>query len=350
MDEKPIDKFQAEVDATKQHEVDSALAELRMDTDRHKRNYAGLLEEYNSFKSQSGWLDSLAEQYTPGGIIEAKSKTGTGEGAVIAVASDWHVFEQVKPERVNGLNTYNPNIAEKSAAEFFNGVLAWTEIHRTKLNIKTLVLDLLGDFVSNMLYEDMKEENAGPVQEETLFALKLLGSGIDLLIQKGGFDEIRVLCSVGNHSRDSRELRAGTMVQHTYEWLMYRFMADYIYKDHKKVKFQIADGYHNFLNLYGKEIRNHHGDWTRYMGGIGGLTIPMNKAIKSWNVGRHADFDILAHWHQTMAPGLFYCNGSILGYSPFAVKVKGEYERPQQGLLVVDSKRFITSINRIFVR
>ena len=142
----------------------------------------------------------------------------------------------------------------------------------------------------------------------------------------------------------------GGMVQHTYEWLMYQFMQDYIYKDNPKVTFQIAEGYHNFLNLYGKEIRFHHGDWTRYMGGIGGLTIPMNKAIKAWNVGRPVEFDILAHWHQTMAPGLFYSNGSILGYSPFAVMVKGEYERPQQGLLVVDSKRFITSINRIFVR
>ena len=133
-----VDDFKAEIDASKQHEVDSAMAQLKAETDRHKRNYDGLLEEYNAFKGQSGWLDSLKDQYTPGGIIEAKTKTGTGEGAVIAVASDWHVFETVKPERVNGLNEYNPKIAEKSIAEYFNGILAWTEIHRTKLKIKTL--------------------------------------------------------------------------------------------------------------------------------------------------------------------------------------------------------------------
>jgi len=348
--EKPIDKFQAEIDATKQHEVDSKLADMRAEVDRHKRHYDDLLNEYNLFRGQSAWLDTLKDEYVAGGIIESKSKTGTGEGAVIAVASDWHVFETVKPERVNGLNEYNTKIAEESVKEFFNGVLTWTDIHRTKLNIKTLVLDLLGDFVSNMLYEDQKEENAGPVQEEILFALRLLCSGIDLLLKKGGFDHIRVVCCAGNHARDQKETRVGGMVQHTYEWLMYRFMADHIYRGNDKITFQIAEGYHNFLNLYGKEIRNHHGDWTRYMGGVGGLTIPMNKAIKAWNVGRAADFDILGHWHQTSAPGLYYSNGSILGYSPFALKVKGEFERPQQGLIVVDSKRFITSINRIYVR
>jgi hypothetical protein len=76
----------------------------------------------------------------------------------------------------------------------------------------------------------------------------------------------------------------------------------------------------------------------------------MNKAIKSWNTGRAAAFDIFGHYHQTMLPGLFYANGSILGYSTYAVRIKGEYERPQQGFLVFDSKRFLTATDKIFVR
>jgi len=269
---------------------------------------------------------------------------------VIAVASDWHVYERVRPERVNGLNSYNPEIAERSIIEFFNGILAWVEIHRTKLKIKTLVLALLGDFITNTLYSDQKMENAGPVQEETLFALSLIKSGVDMLVDLGDFDEIRLVCCSGNHARPQKEKEVAMSAVNTYEWLMYKFMADYLYKDHAVVKFQIANGYHEFLNIYGKEIRFHHGDWTRYMGGIGGLTIPLNKSIKAWNTGRHADFDIQGHYHQTLNPNLFYANGSILGYSTFAVLVKGEYERPQQGLIVIDSKRFITSVNRIYVR
>jgi len=282
--------------------------------------------------------------------VEPISKTGTGEATVLQPAGDWHVYEVVRPERVSGLNTHTPEIAEQSANNFFNGSLAWTNIHRTAVKIKEIVLIFLGDFITNMLFEDQKTENAGLVQEETLFATKLLCGGIDFLLDNGDFNKIKVVCCAGNHSRPKKEKDVANSAVNTYEWLMYKFMEDFIYPGNDKVEFQIANGYHTWVNVYGKDIRCHHGDWTNYQGGVGGLTIPMNKAIKAWNVGRKADFDILGHWHQTMAPGLFYANGSSLGYSTFAVKCKGEYERPQQGHIVVDSKRFITSINRIYVR
>jgi hypothetical protein len=348
---KPIDEFKAEVDAAKQHEVDSKLQEMGNEVARYKRRYDDLLAAHERFRQESIWMDTLSESYESPAVIESKGKTGTGEGTVIAVASDWHVFETVKPEQVNGLNTYNTKIAENSILEFFNGVLAWTEIHRTKLNIKTLVLALLGDFITNTLHEDQKEDNAGPVQEETLFALQHLCGGIDFLVENGGFTDIHLVCCPGNHSRDTREVyRAAGVAQHTYEWLMYKVMSDFVYPGRKDLHFHIAEGYHNFLETYGKDIRFHHGDWVRYMGGVGGLTIPMNKAIKSWNIGRAAHFDIFGHWHQTLNPGLFLSNGSILGYSAYAIKIKGDYERPQQSLLTIDSKRFITSVNRIYVR
>jgi len=347
---KPIDDFKREIKQKKQHEFDSLKQEIKQAQDRHNRRYQDLLDDHNTFKGQCQWLDALATEYGPPISIEPKGKTGTGEGTIIAVGSDWHVFETVKPERVNGLNSYNTKIAAASVEEFFNGILAWTQIHRAQLNIKTLVLALLGDLISAMLHEDHKEENAGPPQEEVLFALDLICKGIDMLVEHGGFDEIIVVCCDGNHSRDTKETRASGRSQHTYEWLMFQFLAKFVYADSDKVKFQVAEGYHNFLSVYGHDIRFHHGDWVRYMGGIGGLTIPMNKAIKSWNVGRKADFDIFGHYHQTMNPGLFLANGSILGFSPYAVKVKGEFERPQQSLIVIDSKRFITSVNRIYVR
>ena len=33
------------------------------------------------------------------------------------------------------------------------------------------------------------------------------------------------------------------------------------------------------------------------MGGVGGITIPLNKAISAWNNQRMADYDILGHYH-----------------------------------------------------
>lgn len=350
MTDKPIDSFKQEVEAQKQHEFDSKLKKIEQERDRFKNRYNDLLSDYDIFKSQSEWLDTLSQKFVPPASIQPESKTGTGEAVACMVGSDWHVFETILAERVNGLNFHNPDIAEKSVQKFFDGGLAWANIHRSRLKINKLVLALLGDHITNMLYEDQKEENFGPVQEEVLFVLNLTCQGIDMLVENGGFNEILVVCCPGNHAREAMEKRVSGSAQHTYEWLMFKFMQDFIYKDHKIVKFQIAEGYHNFVEVYGKWLRFHHGDWIRYMGGVGGLTIPMNKAIKSWNTARKADWDIFGHWHQTIDEPLFYSNGCTLGYSPYAVKVKGEFERPQQGFITFDSKRFVTSVDRIYVR
>jgi hypothetical protein len=347
---KSIDEFKAEVDATKQHEVDAAMIKAKDEVSRYKRRYDSLLEDYEAFRGQSKWLDTLSSIDQGEFVIKEKSKTGTGEGTILQPAGDWHVYEVVRPERVSNLNTHNPKIAETSADNFFNGSLAWTNIFRHSLKIREIVLIFLGDFITNMLYEDQKVENAGLVQEETLFATKLLCGGIDFLLENGDFDKIKIVCCSGNHSRPKKEKDVANSAVNTYEWLMYKFMEKFIYPGEDRVEFQIANGYHEWINVYGKWVRIHHGDWVSYQGGVGGLTIPMNKAIKSWNVGRSADFDISGHYHQTMAPGLFYGNGANLGYSTFSVLCKGEFEKPQQGHIVVDSKRFITSINKIFVR
>jgi hypothetical protein len=347
---KTIDDFKGEIDAKKQHEVDLAMSKSREEVDRYKRRYDNLLDDYNLFKSQTTWLDSLSKSYETPIAIETESKTGTGEGVACAVCSDWHVYEIVKPERVSGLNTHSPEIAEISIKALFNGILAWTNIHRSGLKIKELLLLFLGDHVTNMLFEDQKTENAGLIQEEVLFALKLMCGGIDFLLDNGDFDKIKIVCCSGNHSRPKMQKDVANSAVNTYEWLMYKFMEDFIYPNEDRLEFQIANGYHEWVNIYGKDVRVHHGDWTNYQGGIGGLTIPMNKAIKAWNVGRTAALDILGHYHQTMSPGLFYGNGTTLGYSTFSVKCKGEYERPQQGLLIFDSKRFLTATEKIFVR
>jgi len=79
---------------------------------------------------------------------------------------------------------------------------------------------------------------------------------------------------------------------------MYHNIALY-FKDDPRITFQISDGYHSFVYCYGWNVRFHHGHHIRYGGGVGGLTIPANKAIAQWNKGVPdkliADMDIWGH-------------------------------------------------------
>ena len=86
-------------------------------------------------------------------------------------------------------------------------------------------------------------------------------------------------------------------------------------------------------------IRFHHGHAIRYAGGVGGITIPVNKAIGQWQKMKNADVDCFGHWHQYMPLRNFVANGSMIGHNAFATSIKADFERPQQAFFLWDKKR-----------
>ncbi|MFV1964331.1 MAG: hypothetical protein ACC628_02825 [Pirellulaceae bacterium] len=100
----------------------------------------------------------------------------------------------------------------------------------------------------------------------------------------------------GNHGRTTKRRRISTGYKHSWEWLAYNNLAGYFKTP--KIRFKIEQGYHNWLDVQGHDVRFHHGDAIRYHGGIGGVTIPLRKKIAQWNKRRHSHLDILGHFHQ----------------------------------------------------
>ena len=124
---------------------------------------------------------------------------------------------------------------------------------------------------------------------------------------------------------------------------MYHVMESY-FRDNKRVHFVIEDSYHTYLTVYNQTIRFHHGHAIKYGGGVGGLTIPVNKAIAQWNKTRNADLDVFGHWHQQFDGGNFLCNGSLIGYNAFALFIKAGFEAPKQLFFLIDKKRSKTVV------
>jgi hypothetical protein len=82
---------------------------------------------------------------------------------------------------------------------------------------------------------------------------------------------------------------------------------------------------------------------------VGGIYIPVHKALAGWNRGQRADLDLFGHFHQQVDGGSFVCNGSLIGYNAFALSIKAALERPQQTLLLIDKKRGRTCTWKILV-
>jgi hypothetical protein len=129
---------------------------------------------------------------------------------------------------------------------------------------------------------------------------------------------------------------------------MYLALAKYL-RDEPRVKFIISESYHTWVTIQGRPVRFHHGDGMQYHGGVGGLYIPVNKAIAAWNKTQVASFDFFGHFHTWCHDNLWASNGSLVGYNAYALANKIPYQPPWQTFAVFDKREPLpTKVLKLF--
>ncbi|HVB33700.1 MAG TPA: hypothetical protein VNJ52_04920 [Patescibacteria group bacterium] len=274
--------------------------------------------------------------------IKPHHGSGTSEATYFSVASDWHIEERVRAEEVNGLNEYNLEIAYKRSEKFFQKALRLYRMFAQDVKIENWVLPLLGDFITSNIHEELVETAQLAPAEAIWKAQNILISGIDFILNHTKAKLI-LPCKSGNHGRMTKDQRHATEEGNSLESFMYRTLAQH-YEGEPRTNFILSDGYHIYLDVYGQTVRIHHGHAMNYGGGVGGIYIPVNKALAQWNKARKADLDIFGHFHQFRDGGNFVSNGSLIGYNSYALTIKAEYERPQQASFLIDKKRAKTIV------
>lgn len=308
------------------------------------KRYQQTIEELDS---QLDVLSILKEQQPSSETYKVTSKKSKGdEAAAVLVVSDWHVEETVDPRTVSELNAFDLEIADKRIEKLTQTALRLTEIERGGTDIPILVLALLGDLMTGYIHEELREENSLSPTQTLLWLRERVSKMIKTLRDHGNFKEIVIPCSYGNHGRTTVKPRHSTAYKNSYEWLLYKILE----RDFTDgVKWIVGESYHTYLPVYDKVFRFHHGDSVRYQGGVGGLTIPLEKAIASWNKARIADLDIFGHWHTSQQNPKWISNGSLIGFNAYAVSIKASFELPQQTYFLFDKKRGRTGTWPVFL-
>jgi hypothetical protein len=327
---------QIERDATKKsHEVEIA------DYKNQIKRYQQTVDELDK---QLGIVSALKEDKFKKDTYKIESARGVSSAAV-AVLSDWHVEEQVDPRTVSHLNEFNLEIADRRIEKATQAILRLTEIERVGRDIPILVLALLGDLMTGYIHEELREENELSPTQTILWLRQKLSKLINTIKKEGNFERIIIPCSIGNHGRTTIKPRHSTAYKNSYEWLLYKLLEQEI----EGVEWIVGESYHTYLEVFGKTFRLHHGDGLKYQGGIGGLTIPVEKAISSWNKGRSADIDIFGHWHTSQQNPKWVSNGSLVGHNAYSIAIKAAFEPPQQTYFLFDAKRGRTGTWPIFL-
>jgi predicted phosphodiesterase len=117
----------------------------------------------------------------------------------------------------------------------------------------------------------------------------------------------------------------------------------------KKFAFVIPRSEMALIELFDKRLIFTHGTRIKGGNGVGGVAVPIsryfNRVARSFN----ADYMFLGHFHQSIYNKQFCVNGSVVGYSPYAMGNGCDFEVPQQSMVILDSKRGFTAYNAVYL-
>ncbi len=265
---------------------------LRWERRKNKR----LLKEIKDAEERVDFVRTISEhRKIP--VIKPKSRSKKRKATACALASDWHVEEDVDPKTISGLNEYNPTIAKQRAEKFFRGFVFNINSRSHDYIIDDALLWIGGDIITGYIHEELRESNWLSPTEATMLGIDFFYAGINHILDNTKIKLLTVPCNWGNHGRTEQKKKVSTAAKNSYEYLMYHVLAK-MFRDEPRVKFVISDGSLLYLNVYDTMIRFHHGDDISYHGGVNGLSVPMGKKLARWDRSIKADLTCIGHYHQ----------------------------------------------------
>ena len=342
---KLADELASSMAAADRLSADAELYGLRSEVASLRGKYKLALAQIDAERQRADSIAALAR--LPAKAIKIrKPSRSKGDATVIVGLSDWHCEELVRSETVNELNAFDLAVCERRITELAERFVALLEHQRQLVRIDRVVVWLGGDFLTGHIHEDCVELAQLAPLAATRWAGQRLRGFIDLVASMA--KEVVVVTNSGNHGRVG-DPRVGTELDHSFEQNLYLTMAGSETNSH--VRWQVGESYLNNLDLDGFRVRFHHGHAVKYGGGVGGITIPMNKAVTAWDRLQTADLTVCGHYHQWswLRASKFVTNGSLIGHNAYAIRIKAAYEPPCQSFIVVDhTRREVTDAKPIF--
>lgn len=313
--------------------VSSSYQQARVTRDL-KAEHRALYEENQRLKALVGESERIQG---PTIIVYDRPKDERSDAVAMALASDWHIEEPVDPEAVHGLNSYDLDVARARAQNFFKNFLKLSSIFAREQTIRVLDLYALGDFFSGWIHEELIANSLLAPGDAANEFVSIFCSGVQHLLDNSDF-RVEGVMIPGNHGRLTHHMHVGDPVGTSLESLAYRSIARF-FEGNPRVNLHVAR-HAMVLRKYHENftVRALHGYEVKYGGGVGGLTIPLNKKIAKWDTARRADLTVLGHFHQKFDGGSFLVNGSLIGYNQFAQVIGASYEQPQQVFCLIDAR------------
>lgn len=281
--------------------------------------------------------------------------TKDDHGTLLAMLSDTHYGEIVRPQEMGGHNKYDLAIAEQRTERFFRRTVVLARNYLAGVKYDGIYLALNGDIVSGDIHDELTETNEASTYETILWAVPRLASGIEMWAKE--FGRVHVVSAPGNHGRNNLKPRYKKRSANNADTLIARLVARQFASD-DRVTFDIPESNDVSFAIYGSRFVMEHGDelvtfnGSAEIGALGPLVRGTNRKQTAHTAqGQPFNYALWAHIHQLKqvpASG-FISNGSLKGYDEYAKGRIFRPERAQQSLVVVTPAFGITTAMPVFV-
>ena len=264
--------------------------------------------------------------------------------------TDLHFDELVEANTMNGVNAYSPEIAAARVQHTFDTILALASNYEAHHGIDELVIAINGDTFGGAIHPDSAEYAARVGRQALNAALIIAQVATEAASQ---FARVRILGTVGNHTRSTNRMPTGkARVDSSWELLMHE-QAAALLTNVPNVTYEVAKGYTLDTIIGPSRWAFSHGDAVK--GGGGQLGVPaygikrQHDANREWSIvlaelmALTADSIVkhtrVGHFHTFMAwqagSGDIVLAPSPKGVDPFVKDVLGKYSPPQMLVEIV---------------
>lgn len=254
-------------------------------------------------------------------------------GIANLLLSDLHLDEFVAPEQVNGRNAYSRDIAALRLKATVERTIRISRDYITGVKFDGIQVWWGGDTVSGNIHAELRKTNSGQDVIDTIDHWSdEIASALSTLADH--FGHVHVVVVVGNHGRSTDKPEAKNAVRSSFDWLFARGVYRSLKSD-DRITWNIPESLTVKETVLGTRYHFEHGD--NFQGGdqIAGPIRPV--LMGSYRRQAEGDpFDILlcGHFHTYFAIPQAIGNGSLVGYTEYALRKGLRFAPPQQAFWV----------------
>lgn len=336
------------------HQID-AVEEHRLarEVNRLRQQNKELLERLATAGDFSAALDGVAEPLEPVSFQRVTGGKHQPETAIL-VLSDLQWGETIDLAVMDGLNSYNPDIARARLARVF---ASWADLltrHWAGPPPERIILALAGDLISGEIHEELAKTNGLLSIPALRDAAAHICAGIRLLHDALPDAKIDIISVPGNHGRTTKKPESKLYAAHSYDTLC----ADIVELEFREsgklpawlTMWKPSSG-DALIWVYGYRVLITHGDRIGSRGGAGfvGTAATVARGFKKLVMdyagrGLTLDFIICGHFHTALQLEEGICNGCLPGPSEYSRDLRFRPRPAVQAFITMHPRRGVTQI------